>query len=214
MQWMWYVAYGTNLSWERFRMYLQGGRPWVGGRDHPGCRDPFGPQREMALMVPGGIRFVGDSTIWGGGTAVYDARAAAEVAVRAYLITAEQFVDVLAQEMRLEPRLDLDLGPVQRTGWHSLGPGRYQTLAQLGTQDDVPMLTFTSAEVADQPINAPTRGYLRTMATGLREAHGWSAERIGRYLARFPGAAGVWTPTSIENLALEPRHHLTSTGHG
>jgi len=52
------------------------------------------------------------------------------------------------------------------------------------------------------------------MATGLREAHGWSAERIGRYLARFPGAAGVWTPTSIENLALEPRHHLTPTGHG
>jgi len=122
MQRMWYVAYGTNLSWERFRMYLQGGRPWVGGRDHPGCRDPFGPQREMALMVPGGIRFVGNSTIWGGGTAVYDAGAAAEVAVRAYLITAEQFVDILAQEMRLEPRLDLDLGPVQRTGWHSLGP--------------------------------------------------------------------------------------------
>ena len=56
-------------------------------------------------MVPGGIRFVGVSTIWGGGMAIYDARAAAQVAVRAYLITAEQFVDVLAQEMRLKPPL-------------------------------------------------------------------------------------------------------------
>ena len=50
-------------------------------------------------MVPGGIRFVGVSSIWGGGMAVYDARAPAQVAVRAYLITAEQFVDVLADRV-------------------------------------------------------------------------------------------------------------------
>ena len=152
-------------------------------------------------MVPGGIRFVGISTIWGGGMAVYDARAAAQVAVRAYLITAEQFVDVLAQEMRLTPPVKLDLGPVRESGWHSLGPGRYQTLAQLGTHEDLPMLTFTSAAVADHPVNAPTDDYLRTMALGLREAHDWSAGQIGRYLAQFPGATGAWTPSEIEELA-------------
>jgi hypothetical protein len=201
MQRMWYAAYGTNLSQERFRMYLEGGRPAAGGRHHPGCRDPLGPHRDVALMVPGGIRFVGVSTIWGGGMAVYDAREVAQVAVRAYLITAEQFVDVLAQEMRLTPPLKLDLGPVRESGWHSLGPGRYQTLAQLGTYEDLPMLTFTSAAVADHPVNAPTDDYLRAMAVGLRESHGWSAGQIGRYLAQFPGAAGVWTPASIEDLA-------------
>ena len=201
MQRLWYVAYGTNLSRGRFQIYLEGGRPAAGGRHLPGCRDPLGPHRDVALMVPGGIRFVGVSTIWGGGMAVYDARAAAQVAVRAYLITAEQFVDVLAQEMRLTPPVKLDLGPVRESGWHSLGPGRYQTLAQLGTYDDLPMLTFTSAAVADHPVNAPTDDYLRTMALGLREAHDWSAGQIGRYLAQFPGATGAWTPSEIEELA-------------
>ena len=201
MQRLWYVAYGTNLSRDRFRMYLQGGRPVGGARHHPGCSRPAGPQQRRVADDPGRIRFVGVSSIWGGGMAVYDARAAGEVAARAYLITAEQFVDVLAQEMRLEPGLDVDLAPVQETGWHSLGPGRYQTLAHLGSRDDLPMLTFTSADVDDHPVNAPSEGYLRTMARGLQESHGWTAGQIGRYLAQFPGAAGVWRPDSIERLA-------------
>jgi hypothetical protein len=201
MRRLWYAAYGTNLSQERFRMYLHGGRPSPAGRDHPGARDPQGPQDDVALLVPGGIRFVGVSSILGGGMAVYDADALGAVAVRAYLITAEQFVDVLAQEMRLEPRLEVDLGPVQETGWYSLGPGRYQTLARLGSRDDLPILTFTSANVDEHAVNAPSPGYLRAMARGLQEAHGWPASRIGRYLAAFPGAAGAWTPTSIEALA-------------
>src|SRR5687767_10016142 len=120
MQRLWYVAYGSNLSLDRFRVYLQGGRLLSGTRDYPGCRDPLEPQQDVSLMIPGGLRFVGVSSVWGGGMAVYDARAAGEVAARAYLITAEQFVDVLAQEMRLEPGLDVNLSLVRETGWHSL----------------------------------------------------------------------------------------------
>jgi hypothetical protein len=201
MQRLWYVAYGSNLSLERFRIYLQGGRPVGGARDYPGCRDPLGPERDVAFMIPGGLRFVGVSSVWGGGMAVYDARAGGEIAVRAYLITAEQFVDVLAQEMRLEPGLDVDLTPVRETGWHTLGPGRYQTLAHVGSRDDLPMLTFTSADVYNHRVNSPSEGYLRTIAVGLRQSHGWTRTAIGRYLARFPGAAGTWSPRSIESLA-------------
>ncbi len=40
MQQVWYVAYGSNLSLERFTAYLQGGRPAGGARKYPGCRDP------------------------------------------------------------------------------------------------------------------------------------------------------------------------------
>jgi len=134
--------------------------------------------------------------------AIYDARADGEVAARAYLITAEQFVDILAQEMRREPGLHIDLTPVQETGWHSFGPGRYQTLGHVGIRDDLPMLTFTSADVDDHPVNPPTEGYLRTMALGLRESHGWTSTQIGDYLSRFPGAAGAWRPESIEELCL------------
>jgi hypothetical protein len=201
MQQVWYVAYGSNLSLERFRVYLEGGRPVGGARDYPGARDPLGPERDVSLMIPGGLRFVGVSSVWGGGMAVYDARAGGEIAARAYLITAEQFVDVLAQEMKLEPGLDVDLTPLREMGWHTLGPGRYQTLAHLGSRDDFPMLTFTSADVPNHRVNAPSEGYLRTIAVGLRQSHGWTSTAIGHYLARFPGAAGAWSPRSIESLA-------------
>jgi hypothetical protein len=201
MQRLWYVAYGTNLSRARFCIYLQGGRPAGGARDFPGSRNSLDPERDVSLMIPGGLRFVGVSSVWGGGMAVYDARVDGEVAARAYLITAEQFVDILAQEMRLEPGLEIDLAAVHETGWHSFGPGRYQTVAHLGMREGLPMLTFTSADVNGHPANPPSEGYLRTMAQGLRESHRWTSTRIGAYLAAFPGVAGVWSPRAIGDLA-------------
>ncbi len=192
MQRLWYVAYGTNLSRARFQVYLQGGRPVGGARHYPGSRDPLAPKRDFPLMIPGGLRFVGVSSVWGGGLAVYDPRAVGQVAARAYLITAEQFVDVLAQEMRLQPGLELDLAPLQEASWHSFGPGCYQTVAALGIRDDLPMLTFTSADIYARPDNPPSEEYLRTMAIGLHESHGWSSSQIGAYLARFAGASETW----------------------
>jgi hypothetical protein len=208
MQRLWYVAYGSNLSLERFRVYLRGGRPLGGARDYPGCRDPLEPADDVPVSFAGGLRFVGVSTVWGGGMAVYDADADGEVAARAYLITAEQFIDVLAQEMRLEPELDPTLSWVPEAGWRTLGPGRYQTLAHLGTREGLPMLTFTSASVRSHQLNAPAAGYLRTIALGLQEAHRWSPRVIGRYLTRFPGAAGAWSTESVERLITESAHEL------
>ena len=178
------MAYGTNLSRSRFLVYLQGGRPAGGARDHPGSRDPLAPERDVALLIPGGLRFVGVSSVWGGGMAIYDAGTHREVAAWPYLITAEQFVDILAQEMRLKPGLDVDLAPVREIGWHSFGPGRYQTLGHLGIRDDLPMLTFTSANAEDHSVHPPSEGYLRTMALGLHESHGWTSTQIGDYLSR------------------------------
>jgi hypothetical protein len=200
VQSLWYVAYGSNLSYSRFQHYLRGGAPAGGAREHPGARDSRAPQQDVSLLIPGGLRFVGVSSVWGGGMAIYDPGAAGEVAARAYLITAEQFLDVLAQEMRLDPDLDISLAGVRETGWHSLGPGRYQTLAHVGERDRLPMLTFTSADIEHHSFNAPSEGYLRTIASGLRQSHGWTKEEVGRYLAPFPGVAGTWSAVSIEAL--------------
>lgn len=200
---VWYVAYGSNLNRARFDVYVQGGRPIGGSREYPGCRDPRPPERDEAVSVSGGIRFVAESLVWGGGLAVYDAAAAGEIPARAYLLTEQQFVDVLAQEMRQEPGLDVDLEPVRTSGRHVLGPGRYQTLAHLGVRDEGPMLTFTSSDVEEDPLSAPGQAYLRTIAAGLRESHGWSPDRVGRYLAGVPGAAGAWSHRAIADLLVE-----------
>ena len=59
----------------------------------------------------------------------------------------------------------------------------------MGTLDGIPLVTLTSEPFDDAPLAAPTEAYLRTMEDGLRETHGWDAERIRAYLAAIPGAA-------------------------
>jgi len=185
---LWYVAYGSNLSANRFRHYLRGGRPPGSRRTYPGCRDRRDPERTAPLVIAGRLYFTGASTTWGGGTAVLDPSAPGEVPAMAYLLRPGQLADVLAQEMRREPGTDLDLPALTRDGHHQLGPGRYETVVRLGTLDGMPLLTLTAHRCDAAPLNGPSEAYLSTMATGLREGHGWDAERIRSYLSTIAGA--------------------------
>lgn len=201
---VWYVGYGSNLSLARFGCYLRGGRPVGGSRTYPGCRDTSEPEQIAPVWVPGQIAFGGLSTVWGGGMALFDPTAADRTAGRAYVITTGQLADVQAQEMRRVPTTDLDL-----TGWtgavdHVTGPGRYETLIALGERDGVPMVTLGNRQPDRHELNPPSAAYLRTIAAGLRDAHGWDATQIGNYLATRPGAAGTWTPESITTLVDTP----------
>ena len=51
MQHIWYVAYGSNLSRERFCHYLRGGRPDGVERDYPGCRDTSDELDSFGLLI-------------------------------------------------------------------------------------------------------------------------------------------------------------------
>ncbi len=109
-------------------------------------------------------------------------------AARAYRITAQQLTDIVAQEMR---RLPTPGDPIEEiivtgleTGRHHAGPGRYETLVEVGRRDGLPMLTFTAPHGYDAvPHSEPTAAYLRMLADGLRESRGWSEDRIADYLA-------------------------------
>ncbi|WP_234391496.1 hypothetical protein [Nocardia suismassiliense] len=48
------------------------------------------------------------------------------------------------------------------------------------------------------------RRYLRHLAAGLIESHGWTIETTATYLATRPGADLTWTPRTLTTL-------LTST---
>jgi len=184
---VWYVAYGSNLSVDRFRFYLRGGRPPGGLRTYPGCRDRTEPARTVALVVRGSLSFTGASRAWGGGTAVFDPDGDGRVAAVAYLLNAGQLADVLAQEMRRDPGEDLDLHLLRRDGRHRYGPGRYETIVHLGVRGGIPMVTLTSEPFDDAPLAVPTDAYLDTMAAGLRETHGWGPDEVRAYLAAIPG---------------------------
>ncbi|GHF37602.1 hypothetical protein FHX82_006368 [Amycolatopsis bartoniae] len=195
---VWYVSYGSNMNAARFGCYLSGGMPDGGRLAFPGCRNPEWPLRSLGCELPGGIYFATESLTWGGGRAFYDPALPGTAAARAYLITAGQFSDVVAQEMYREPGADLDLTAALATGRATLGPGRYETLVCAGELDGHPLLTFTAPwEWTDVELLAPSAPYLRMLASGLCEAHGWDRARAAAYLAARPGAAGTWTAEGI-----------------
>ncbi|MEV6979334.1 histone deacetylase [Kitasatospora sp. NPDC093806] len=183
---------------ERLACYLRGGRPAGGVRDHPGCRDGRPPERSAPVRLPGALYFALESRTWGGGVAFYDPAQPGRTPARAYLLTTGQFSDIAAQERGDGPGADLDLAAVLRTGRDHLGPGRYGTLVCTGTLDGVPVLTFTAPwRLAEAELNPPRVAYLRTLAAGLADAHGWSRRRAAAYLSSRPGAAGHWTAVGL-----------------
>jgi hypothetical protein len=210
---VWYVAYGSNLGADRFGCYLAGGRPSEGARTYPGCRDRSPPAGSFGLELPGALVFAGESGVWGGGMAFYDPHGPGAVACRAYLVTAEQFADVTAQEMRLEPGGELAqaisaaLPGIDEL--HRLGAGRYETLMRVDTRDGVPLLTITNGDLRELAPAPPSAPYLRSIAVGLRESHCWDDARIASYLALATGVGDAWTTAAVlEAIRQPPRERL------
>ncbi len=141
-------------------------------------------------MLDGGVYFALESPTWTGGLALFDPDLPGRAAARAYLITAGQFSDIAAQEMRRQPGRELDLARALTDGRAQLGPGRYDTIIRAGTADGLPMLTFSAPWRAHEVAwNAPSARYLGILARGLHEAHGWLQTRTLAYLRELPGVA-------------------------
>ncbi|MEU6038026.1 histone deacetylase [Actinomadura sp. NPDC047616] len=198
---VWYVAYGSNLARDRFACYLAGGRPEGAMRHYTGCRDARPARDERPVTLPGGVYFAFNSLTWGGGMAFYDAELPGRTAARAYLVTREQFCDVMAQEMRREAGENPDLSQALATGRQRVGPGHYETVLKVGERDGHPMLTFTAPHGAGRAVlNAPSAPYLTMLARGLRDAHGWRTGQVAAYLRACPGARDVWSEPAIAAL--------------
>ncbi|MEV0534254.1 histone deacetylase [Kitasatospora sp. NPDC050463] len=183
---------------ERLACYLRGGRAPGGSRTHSGCRDARPPERAEPVVLPGLLYFALESAVWGGGMAFYDPAGVGEVPARAHLLTTGQFGDIAAQEMHREPGSELLLARALGVGRDRLGPGRYETLVCPGFLDGIPVLTFTAPDaLADADLATPRAAYLRTIAAGLVQAHGWSLWRAADYLSTRPGAAARWSPATL-----------------
>ncbi len=198
MDQVWYAGYGSNLSWERFRCYLRGGRPDGAARILPGARDTSDPTGDEPVLLDGSVSFAWESPTWGGGIAFFDPEGAGTSFGRAYRLTVEQFADVASQEMHRDPSGDpLDLLALAAAGSLELGPGRYETLHVVGDIDEVPVVTFSSHPSGELTLNAPRPAYLTMMARGLAEAHGLAADAITDYLLARPGCRPEWTRADV-----------------
>jgi hypothetical protein len=185
---VWYVSYGSNLCSERLACYLEGGRPVGASRTHAGARDRTLPRRSIPVDLPGTVYFAGESAQWGGGVAFYDHATPGWTAARGYDVTAGQLADIAAQEMHREPRegdpLEELLGRPLDGGRHEVGPGRYETLVEVGRHEGLPMLTFTSPHGAGHVEHTrPAEGYLAMLGAGLRESRCGADREVASYLA-------------------------------
>src|SRR4051812_13013042 len=187
MSQVWYVSYGSNMCAARLACYIEGGQPVGGRRANPGARDRQLPRRSIPVDLPGTMYFAGESPQWGGGVAFYDHETPGFTAARGYLVTAEQLTDIAAQEMYRvpqpgDPLEQVVLQPLEG-GRHQVGPGRYETLVEVGRVEDLPLLTFTSPHgVGHVERTLPSERYLALLTEGLRESRGWDDARIAAYL--------------------------------
>lgn len=189
---VWYAAYGSSLSAERFGCYLRGGRPSGGRRRYPGCRDRTAPRDDRPVMATGTMHFALESSVWSGGMAFYDAGRPGRVLMRAYLVTRDQLLDVLTQEMHRDPadpvsRMEVPDG-LGSEAVVRLGPGRYETVYRIADLDGLPVLTLSHGPLEERwRLNRPSSAYLRWVVSGLRESHGLEAPELVDYLLGCPG---------------------------
>lgn len=187
MRLVWYAAYGSNLSRARFHSYLCGGTPTGAGHAYPGCRDAADPIEIRRWELPRPLAFGGSSRTWGGGVALVDHDARGVAKARLYLVTFDQFADVLAQENWLEPG-SVSIGAFDNE--FDLGAEHtYGSVLALGELDGHSILTFTQHRGV--PAAAPTTPYIAHIAQGLREAHEMTDDEIVGYLADARGVAGA-----------------------
>lgn len=209
---VWYAAYGSNLCAERFRCYIAGGIP--PGRTDPcrGARDPTPPRKDRPFAIPHPLYFTGSAESWGGSPCFVDLVRSLDGGPthgRAYLITWEQFEDVVAQENgRRTSRIDFDHDGLAAGSSVRLGPGRYETLLCLGVLEGLPVVTITSPRrMTDTEPGAPSPTYLNVIITGLREAHALSDDAIVAYLGAARGCSEALVVS-----ALSPRRGATTGG--
>lgn len=197
---VWYVAYGSNLSAERFAVYLTGGPiPFsTTGRVQAGARNPTLATASQPFTLERSLLFNGSAAQWGGGgTAIIDSdhNPITPTLARAYRITLEQFEDVFAQENRLDAAVPFDVGALL-AGPLDLSDRKYGRVELVGEIDGEPALTFTSPQ-RPTGLAAADVSYLRIMGIGLAESWDLSSRAAADYLAMRPGNAGVHDPAAL-----------------
>jgi hypothetical protein len=190
-KYVWYAAYGSNLSWGRFRCYLEGGIPPYAQDGCPGNMGCEGaghaPLESRVIEISHQLYFAlpegrTATETWGAGGVAFirpQPHSGCRTICRIWLIGVRQYACVKAQE-----------------------GSSYSEDLLLRFEVGHPVRTVTHP-VEMENLRVPSWSYLKTIAIGLRETYALAGRRISdaeivAYLADKPGIKNVLDRSVIE----------------
>lgn len=203
-QYVWYASYGSNLSYDRFMCYIEGGMPIGSSHREKGCLNKTAPIKDKAVTIKHELRFVQRSKRWNNqGVAVISLASSDrfETLGRMYLITKEQFYHVVMQENNLMCS-DASAFKLPKEGESLvIAQGLYGRILCLGHEEGYPIYTFTSVKSEeDLLINGPSEAYLQMIARGILETYDLSAMQLVNYFKDLKGIQDYYSQTQLKNL--------------
>ncbi|WP_240795381.1 hypothetical protein [Aquibacillus halophilus] len=130
LNYVWYASYGSNLDRDRFLCYIRGGKPKGSEKVEVGCRDKSLPIEEGTYVMRYPLYFAKASARWQKqGVAFIGLEKDEKIHTysRKYLITVEQFMDVVKQENNGEI-VDIGLQEVVESGFKTIIDSWYGTI--------------------------------------------------------------------------------------
>lgn len=207
MNGIWYASYGSNLLKDRFYCYIKGGTPWGTKKEYTGCRNKKLPSKIEEFFINGEIYFAKKSSTWNGGGVAFLDTSPNDVKTlsRIYLITEDQFIDVVKQENGGK-EIELNFDEARQNGSSQIKNVLwYNNLIYLGDKDGFPIFTFTHNDLSYiNEINKPTKSYLKIIIEGLKETSNYNDnEDIIEYLNTKKGILDHFTNEELLELLLE-----------
>jgi len=183
---VWYAAYGSNLNPDRFVCYIEGGKPKFSRKEMLGCRDKTHPRGTKTFLDKYDLYFAKRSSLWNGGVCFIE-EGDSKTLFDLYLISAEQFKEVLLQECgfnSMDDKIDLVLNEQDHLfddrSW-------YGRVLYLGELEGHSIYTMTAPEDYSDELLNPSRYYLYHIIKGLHEVHDLTKEEIDRYVTEKKG---------------------------
>ncbi len=193
-KYVWYASYGSNISTNRFMCYIKGGTAIGALTSEEGCRDNSDPLRYENITINRQQYYKKEARRWQEkGVAFIDLEVSnVSTLGRMYLITIEQFEDVVKQEnaMRVSDVLDIKLEDAVLNGDAYINESWYGQIAHLGYRDNYPIFTFTNPDGLDfEPLNGPSEPYLLMIGRGLVEHYKIEVDELADYFYNKPGVS-------------------------
>lgn len=209
---VWYACYGSNLLESRFFCYIKGGVPEGSKKEHQGCTDKSPPKACEKYFIPHQLYFAEKSKQWDNcgvafikSTPFYDECEKFTYA-RKYLITKEQFVQVLRQENGKDiddTSINIDFEIAEINKYFLVGKEHeckwYGKVINLGKENGIPIFTFTAKnDFID--YNPPSDKYLKIIIKGIKETFKIEGNEIIDYLISIHGIQKKMSKNKVEIL--------------